>query len=136
MTQFVSVSESSADANLIFGGARDNGAPPTAFSQSSGSWVNVNAGDDGLTAVNPANENEWFVATPPDSTSGVNLFRCANGVSCHSQDFQNDQVADSNQLGGDTGPFYLPFILDPQNSSELLLGTCRVCRGVSSRGSF
>ena len=42
----------------------------------------------GFTAVNPANDNEWFVATPPDSASGVNLFRCANGINCHSQDFQ------------------------------------------------
>ena len=54
MTQFVSVSESASDANLIFGGTQDNGTPATAFSQSGGSWVNVNAGDDGFTAVNPA----------------------------------------------------------------------------------
>ena len=136
MTQFVSVSQSASDANLIFGGTQGNGAPATAFSQSGGSWVNVNGGGDGFTAVNPANDNEWFVATPPDSASGVNLFRCANGINCHSQDFQNDQVADSNQLGGDTGAFYLPFMLDPQNSSTLLLGTCRIWRGVSSGGSF
>ena len=54
MTQFVSVSESASDANLMFGGTQDNGTPATAFSQSGGSWVNVNAGDDGFTAVNPA----------------------------------------------------------------------------------
>ena len=136
MTQFVSVSESSSDVNLFFGGTQDNGAPATAFSQSSGSWVNVNAGDNGFTAVNPANENEWFLATPPDSASGVNLFRCANGVNCHSQDFENDQVADSNQLGGDRGAFYFPFLLDPQNAGQLLIGTCRIWRGISSGGSF
>jgi hypothetical protein len=136
MTQFVSVSQSASDANLLLGGAQDNGAPATAFSQSTGSWVNVHAGDVGFTAVNPTNESEWFLATPPDSVSGVNLFRCANGITCHSQDFQNDQVADSNGLGGDTGAFYLPFLLDPQNSSELLLGTCRIWRGTSSGGIF
>ncbi len=79
LMQFVSVSQSSTDANLIFGGTQDNGAPATAFSQSGGAWVNVNAGDNGFTAINPANENEWFVAAPPDSASGVNLFRCDNG---------------------------------------------------------
>jgi hypothetical protein len=136
MTQFVSIAQSASDANLIFGGTQNNGVPATAFSQGSGSWVNVNAGDNGFTSVNPANENEWFLATPPDLASGVNLFRCANGVNCHSQDFQNDQVADSNEVGGDTGAFYLPFILDPQNSGELLLGTCRIWRGLSSGGSF
>jgi hypothetical protein len=136
MTQFLSVSQSSSDPNLILGGTQDNGTPATAFAQSTGSWVNVNGGNDGFTAVNPANENEWFVATPPDSASGVNLFRCANGINCHSQDFQNNQVADSNGLGGDTGAFYLPFLLDPQNCSELLVGTCRIWRGISSGGSF
>jgi hypothetical protein len=55
---------------------------------------------------------------------------------CHSQDFQNDQIADSNALGGDAGPFYLPFLLDPQNASSVLLGTCRIWRGPSMGGSF
>ncbi len=103
MTQFVSVSESASDPNLIFGGTQDNGAPATAFAQSSATWVNVNAGDDGITAVNPANPNEWFVTTPPDSGSGLNLFRCANGINCRTQEFQSDEVADSNTVGGDTG---------------------------------
>jgi hypothetical protein len=136
MTQFVSLSQSSSDANLIFGGTQDNGAPATAFSQSAGTWVNVNAGDNGLTAVNPANENEWFAAAPPDSLSGINLFRCVNGINCHSLDFQNNQLADSNALGGDTGAFYLPFLLDPQNSGELILGTCRIWRGATIGGNF
>jgi hypothetical protein len=134
MTQFVSVSQSSTDSNLIFGGTQDNGA--AAFSQGQGDWMNVNAGDNGFTAINQTNENEWFVGAPPDSISGVNLFRCANGVNCHSLDFQNDQVADSNALSGDTGAFYLPFLLDPQNSSELILGTCRIWRGASTGGNF
>jgi hypothetical protein len=136
MAQFVSVSQSATDVNLLFGGTQDNGAPASAFSQSGGPWVNVNAGDNGFTAVNPTNENEWFVASPSDSVSGVNLFRCTNGASCHTLDFQNDQIADSNQLGGDAGAFYLPFILDPASSSTILLGTCRIWRGASMGGSF
>ena len=37
-------------------------------------------------------------------------------------------------LGGDQGAFYTPYILDPQNTSEMLVGTCRVWR-VSTSGS-
>ncbi len=136
MTQFVSVTESSSDPNLIFGGTQDNGAPATAFSQSSGSWINANAGDDGFTAINPTNDFEWFVATPPDSASGVNLFRCPAGIRCNSESFQIEQVADSNQLGGDAGAFYLPFLLDTQNPGQLIIGTCRIWRGISIGGSF
>jgi hypothetical protein len=136
ITQFVSPAQSATDSNLIFGGTQDNGAPATGFSQSGGAWVNVNAGDAGLTAVNPAKQNEWFLATPPDSFSGVNLFRCNNGVNCHTLDFQNGQIADSSTLGEDAGAFYLPFILDPQTSSSLLVGTCRIWRGPSNGGIF
>jgi hypothetical protein len=136
LTQFVSLSQSTTDANVIFGGTQDNGAPATAFSQSGGPWVNVSAGDSGFTAINPGNENEWFIAAPPDAASGINLFRCANGINCHSLDFQNDQIVDSNALGGDTGAFYLPFLLDPQNSAGLILGTCRIWRGATIGGSF
>ena len=136
LTQFVSLSESTTDANLIFGGTQDNGAPGTAFSQSGAAWVNANAGDNGDTAINPANDSEWFVAAPPDSASGVNVFRCASGINCHSLDFQNDQVADSNALGGDTGAFYIPFLLDPQNSAGMILGTCRIWRGATIGANF
>ncbi|HEV2699555.1 MAG TPA: hypothetical protein VGU90_16295, partial [Terriglobales bacterium] len=135
-TQFVSISESATDVNSIFGGTQDNGAPATAFSQTGGDWANVDAGDNGFTAANPVNDGEWFVAAPPDSVSGVNLFRCVNGANCRTQDFENDQLVDSNELGGDTGAFYLPFILDPANPSSLLLGTCRIWRGASTGGSF
>ena len=136
MTQFVSLAQSSTDANLIFGGTEGNGAPATAFSQSLGTWVNVDAGDNGFTAIDPTNENEWFIATPPDSLSGVNLFSCANGINCHSADFQENSIADSNAVDGDTGAYDLPFTLDPQNSGELVLGTCRIWRGLASGGSF
>ncbi len=136
MTQFVSLSESSSDPNLIFGGTEGSGSPATSFSQSGGNWVNVNAGNNGATAINPSSDGEWFVSSPPSSISGVNLFRCANGIDCRSQDFQNGQIADSNSLDGDIGPFNLPFLLDPQLPSSLLLGTCRIWRGPTSGGSF
>ncbi|HEX6805329.1 MAG TPA: hypothetical protein VF133_16745 [Terriglobales bacterium] len=136
ITQFTSLSQSSTDPDLILGGSQDNGAPATAYSQSGGPWVNVNAGENGFTAINPANDSEWFLAVPPDAGSGVNILRCRNGINCHTLDFQNGVVADGNALGGDTGPFYPPFMLDPQSSGTLLAGTCRVWRGASSGGSF
>ncbi|HKW18231.1 MAG TPA: hypothetical protein VJO35_12055 [Terriglobales bacterium] len=136
MTQFVSIAQSSSDANLIFGGAQDNGAPATASSQTTGAWLNVNAGDNGFTAVNPSNQDEWFVSAPPDSISGVNLFSCASGINCHTLDFEDDEIAGSNSVDGDIGPYYLPFILDPQDSTELILGTCRIWHGSTSGGGF
>jgi len=136
MTQFVSLSQSPSDANVLFGGAEGNGAPATASSQNSAIWANANSGTNGFTAISPENESEWFVSAPPNQTSGVNLFSCSNGINCHSPDFQANPVVESSALAGDVGPEHLSFILDPQNPSTLILGTCRIWRGATSGGSF
>ena len=45
-------------------------------------------------------------------------------------------MVSSLTVGGDTGAFYAPYILDPQNSSELIVGTCRVWRGSTNGSAF
>jgi hypothetical protein len=136
LAQFVSLSQSGSDPNLLWGGTQGNGAPAASFAQSAEAWSNVHAGDIGFTAINPANENEWFLAVPPDAISGVNVFRCGNGLNCRTQDFSGDQVVGSSSLAGDSGAFYLPFLLDPANPGTMWLGTCRVWRGLSSGGGY
>jgi hypothetical protein len=134
MTQFISFSQSPNDASTILGGTQGNGSPGT---QSMGNaWQNVNFGDGGFTQISPANELLWFVSNPPDSTSGVNIFSCASGIDCHTEDFQNTPVVTSAAVGGDTGAYYPPYILDPLNSGELMVGTCRMWRGSSAGGAY
>jgi hypothetical protein len=134
MTQFISFSQSPSDASTLLGGTQGNGSPGT---QSTGSsWQNVNFGDGGYTQISPANELLWFVSNPPDATSGVNIFSCASGIDCHTQDFQNTPVVTSATVGGDTGPYYPPYTLDPLNADEMIVGTCRMWRGSSTGGAF
>jgi len=131
MSQFVSFSQHPTDPNTLLGGTQDNGSPATALSQTSTSWLNVNEGDGGYNAINPDNPTEWFT-----ENNGVNIQRCPLGISCHAQDFNNDVVVSNATVGGDSGPFYTPYILDPQNSGELLVGTCRVWRGATTGTGF
>ncbi len=139
ITQVVSFSESatqSPSADILLAGAQANGSPGTASAQSSTTWQNVNAGDGGYTAISPDNDTVWFVSNPPDSVSSVNIFKCDSGINCRTPDFQNNEVVSGTTLGGDAGAFNTPFILDPQDSGEMIVGTCRVWRGPSSGGSF
>ena len=49
------------------------------------------------------------------------------------------EVVASGQVGGDDGAFYFPYILDPQATTRLIVGTCRVWRGgpaTSSSGTY
>lgn len=137
ITQLISFSQSSSPSpnpQILLAGAQGDGSPGTASSQSSTGWQNVNAGDGGYTAISPSDDNSWFVSNPPDSVSGVNIFQCGSGVSCRTEDFQNNEVVSSTTVANDTGAFNTPYILDPQNPAEMLVGTCRVWRGPALGG--
>jgi hypothetical protein len=136
MTQVVAFSEPAGDGNTILDGTQGNGAAATQSAQANSSWLAVFPGDTGYNQINPENADEWFISSPPNSLSGVNIFECDSGFNCQTQDFQDNQVVSSSTVGGDTGAFYPAYMLDPQNSSQMLVGTCRVWRGSGTGSDF
>jgi hypothetical protein len=132
MTEFVSISLHPTNAAILLGGAENNnGSPKTSTATESSTWQNALGGDGGFTAINPTNPDEWFAANPY-----VAIFECdsATGTGTECNDNTFSQVVGSNDLGGDQGAYITPFILDPNNPSEMLVGTCRVWR-ISTSGT-
>jgi hypothetical protein len=127
MTEFVSFSVHPTNADILLGGTQDNGSPKTSNSTSSTTWQNALGGDGGFNAINPSNPNEWFAANPY-----LTILKCELGIAYNDSGFF--EVVSSANLGGDQGAFYTPYILDPQNTSEMLVGTCRVWR-ISTSGT-
>ena len=127
MTEFIAFSADPSDADILLGGAQDNGSPKASGATGNSTWQNALGGDGGFTAINPQNPDEWFAANPY-----VTIVKCELGTACNDAGFF--EVVSSASLGGDQGAFYTPYILDPQNSGELLVGTCRVWR-ISTSGS-
>jgi hypothetical protein len=123
MTQFVWLSQDPGNEQILLGGTQDNGSP--ARTTAIPAWPEVNLGDGGYNAINPSTPNEWFTAH-----TGISVERCTVGTTCSSAAFT--PVVTSATLSGDAGPFYTPYILDPQASAQMLVGTCRVWRGPSS----
>ncbi len=117
ITQFISFPQHPSDPNTLLGGAENNGSPATSTSQSNTNWVNVNAGDGGYNQINPDNPTEWFTANPD-----VSIERCTLGVDYRAQDFSSGLIVSNATVGGDSGPFFTPLILEPQNSAELIVG--------------
>jgi hypothetical protein len=133
MTQFVSFSQSATNPNTILGGTQDNGSPATGSAETSTSWGNVLGGDGGYNAIDPNTAN--FFASQPDLGGGtLGVQECSSGVNCNDSLFTF--VVTSGDVGGDDGAFYFPYILDPQSTSTLLLGTCRVWSGPRLGGTF
>jgi len=129
MTQFVSFSVDPADQSIVLGGAQGNGSPATATATSNSQWATVNGGDGGYNAINPASPAQWFTAY-----TGVSIQVCDSGIDCNATTFV--PVVTNATVGGDGGPFYAPYILDPQNAAEMLVGTCRVWRGSTTGAAF
>ena len=133
MTQFVSFSQHATNANTILGGTQDNGSPATATATTSTSWGNVLGGDGGYNAIDP-NSGNWFASNPDTGSGTLNIQECSAGVNCNNSLF--NVVVSSGSVGGDDGAFYFPYILDPQSTTTLLVGTCRVWSGPRSGGAF
>src|SRR5271156_1165827 len=133
MTQFVAFSQDATNANLMFGGTQDNGSPATAAATTSTSWVNILSGDGGYNAIDH-NTGDWFDSNPDTGGGTLGIQQCSSGAGCNDSLFS--MVVDSGDVGGDDGPFYFPYILDPQSTSSMLVGTCRVWSGPRSGGTF
>ncbi len=133
MTQFVSFSQHPTDPNTLLGGTQDNGSPATATATTSLSWENVLGGDGGYNAIDPNTDN-WFASNPDTGGGTLNIQECSSGVNCDDGLFQ--VVVSSSSVGGDDGSFYFPYILDPQSTTSLLVGTCRVWSGPRSGGAY
>jgi len=123
MTEFVSVSVHPISADILLGGTQNNGSPKTSTATENSAWQNALGGDGGFTAINPTNPDEWFASNPY-----VAIFECESatgtGTECNDNTFL--QIVGPSDLGGDQGAYDTPYILDPQNTSEMLVGTCRV----------
>ncbi len=123
LTQFVSFSVHPTDAGTLLGGTQNNGSAGTDSAASTSQWTTVNGGDGGYNAIDPATPAQWYTAN-----EYVNIYKCTSGADCTTNNFS--LTVGSGEVGGDTGVFYTPYILDPQNSAEMLVGTCRVWRGM------
>jgi hypothetical protein len=134
MTQFVSFSEHPTDPNTLLGGTQDNGSPATNQATTSLSWGNVLGGDGGYNAIDPNTPANFYASNPDIPPGGLGIQLCSEGVSCVDSSF--NMVVTSSAVGGDDGAFYFPYILDPQSSSALLVGTCRMWRGARTGGVF
>jgi len=133
MTQFVSFSQDPTEKGTLLGGTQDNGSPATNAATSSTSWGNVLSGDGGYNAIDP-NTGNWFASYPDTGGGTLGIQECASGVNCNDSLF--NEVVSSNDIGGDDGAFYFPYILDPQSTTAMLVGTCRVWSGPRLGGAF
>lgn len=101
------------------------GALGTAAPSSTGSaWNQVLNGEGNFVAIDPANPQNWYAT----SEFGVGINACNQGTACNIAGFGSVAIGEA-QVDNDVQLIPAPWLLDPQDSSQLILGTCRIWRG-------
>jgi hypothetical protein len=105
-----------------------------ALSGSGTSWTLALPGEGDNNEIDPQNSQNWYATSAPTGSSPF-IESCSSGSACATSGQWNAAIG-SGQIGNDlTGPI-VPWILDPQNPANIIIGTCRVWRGLASGQSW
>ncbi len=94
-------------------------------------WAQLATAAASYVAIDPLNSRNWYASSGP----GVSISRCTLGQQCTAADFA--PVVGNAQVANDGAALYQPavWMLDPQDPSMMLVGTCRVWRGPAGGGA-
>jgi hypothetical protein len=128
LAEVVSLSEATSAPNAILAGLGVNGT--TGVGSDTGTimdWPQMLSGNGGPVAIDPVDNANWYV----NAEEGVSIYLCPSGPSCTPAAFGTSPVVTDVDVGGDglTMTTAAPFLVDPLDSTQLLVGTCRVWRG-------
>ena len=131
LAEVVSFAESPTDAATLLAGLGANGTAATGAATTMAPWPQIAAGEGGAVAIDPANPQNWFVSTE----AGVSIRTCGNGNACTAANFTGSPTIGYAQVDNDASLIAPPFLLDPALTSDVLIGTCRVWRGLADSTS-
>lgn len=128
LSEVTGLANSASDANVLLAGFGVNGSAAAASSSLS-AWPQLLNSEGGLTAIDPTNANNWYATLGPYVAIG----QCVQGPSCVATDFA--PAIGATETSGDQSLLYAPYALDPADSANMIVGTCRVWRGPASGGT-
>ena len=131
LAEVVSMSQAGATPYTMMAGLGANGtAGVKSTIGATTDWPEILGGEGGPVDVDPVNSNNWYV----NNQAGVSIYLCSQTAPCTPAAFGASAVVTDADVGGDglsmTSP--APFLVDPLDSTKLLIGTCRVWRGPAS----
>jgi hypothetical protein len=93
-------------------------------------WPQILGGEGGPVAIDLTHPDKWYV----NNGAGVSIHLCDSTSPCTANSFGAQPVVSSSNVGNDglTMMAPAPFLVDPADPSQLLIGTCRVWRGPAS----
>lgn len=121
------VAQDSADASTLMAGEGDLGTA----GGSNDVWQALLTGQGSQAAIGTgASAGSWFAT----SGAGVSISACSLGSGCGPGSFGTQPVVGNTQVSGDGTQLKRPAVwaLDPQDPQRIIVGTCRVWRGLAN----
>ena len=90
-------------------------------------WSQILGGEGGPVAIDPNNQANWYV----NNSAGVSIYLCSQAGNCTPDSFGTTPVVNDADVAGDGSTMTSPaqFFVDPLDSTQLLVATCRLWRG-------
>jgi hypothetical protein len=127
LAEVVSLSPATGSPNNMMAGLGVNGTAGVKSSSLTTDWPQILLGYGGPVAIDLNNYTNWYVNNQP----GVAIYACSQPGPCTPDSFGASPAINNADVGGDGDamPTPAPFLVDPLDDSQLLIGTCRVWRG-------
>lgn len=93
-------------------------------------WPQILTGEGGPVVIDPIHPDNWYV----NNGAGVSIHLCSQSAPCTAADFGSNPAVSNADVNNDglTMTTPAPFIVDPVDPAQLLIGTCRMWRGPAS----
>ena len=124
LAEVTSIAQSPGSDSTLLVGLGASGSAGTTSEQSA--WPQVLDGLGEYAAIDPAAAENWYVSSGP----GVSISFCGRGGACDASAFNIQAAIGDSQTGNDGESLGEPavWMLDPQDSTRMLIATCRVWR--------
>lgn len=134
LAEVVSLSPMFDSSNDMMAGLGVNGTAGVKSSSATADWPQILSGYGGPVAIDLNDDANWYVNNQP----GVAIYRCSQSAPCTPDSFGTSPTVNDADVGGDgdTMPTPAPFLVDPVDDSQVLIGTCRVWRGPANGGTW
>jgi len=131
LAEVESISQVGATPYTMMAGLGENGtAGVKSGSTQVTVWPEILGGEGGPVQIDPGNSANWYA----NNQAGVSIYLCSQQNPCTPNSFGTSPVVNDADVGGDglTMTTQAPFLVDPLDRTQLLIGTCRVWRGPAS----
>lgn len=131
LAEVTGLANSAGSGDALLAGFGMNGNAGTS-DLGAAAWPQLVPGYGAQTAIDPTN-SDWYATLGPSATNPyVAIGRCTQGTACTAAKFS--LAVGTADTGGDESFLNFPYILDPADSANLIVGTCRVWRGSATGG--